>query len=38
MTCSVEGSTDMMSAETNSEEDKRPVMGTCYEVQKMRMT
>ena len=29
MACSVEDSADMMSAEINSEEDKRPVMGTC---------
>ena len=25
-----------MSAEINSEEDKRPVMGTCYEVHGMK--
>ena len=36
MACSVEGSADMMSAEINNEEDKRPVRGTCYEVHGMK--
>ena len=38
MACSVEGSVDMMSAEINSKEDKRPVMGTYYGMHEMRMT